>query len=425
MPTYKDEKTGLWYCKFVYTDWTGTKKQKKKKGFRLQKEAKQYELDFLSKTSNSCDMLFSDMVEIYMDDCKARIRPTTYKGKEDIIAVHIMPYFKNLKVNEIQPMNVRRWQTELMNNQRNYKPTYLRTLSSQLSAIFNFAVKYYGLGSNPVQKSGTIGKKNSGLEQIWTADEFKFFIDAVSDKLQSKVIFNLLYWTGMRSGEMLALTLNDFDFEERTVSITKNYARIDGEDLFLDPKTPKSNRKITLPQFVCDMVKDYADRLYGYDPSDRLFEVTKHYLKHEMERGCKKTGLREIRVHDIRHPYVKHTTKIFSLRLMDFQAQAYPDARRKTRGACQLLRGGQSRSPVRPLCNRERFSYLPPQSKMSWILYAISIRLSGYTSTRSISSSASSVVSVSASKIALDASMRLSCRACSSCFCFACANTAA
>ena len=129
--------------------------------------------------------------------------------------------------------------------------------------------------------------------------------------------------------------------------------------------------------------------------------------------------------HHIHHPYVKHTTKIFSLRLMDFQAQAYPDARRKTRGACQLLRVGQSRSPVRPLCNRKRFSCLPPQSKMSWILYAISMRLSGYTSTRSISSSASSVVSVSASKIALDASFRLSCRACSSCFCFACANTAA
>ena len=130
-------------------------------------------------------------------------------------------------------------------------------------------------------------------------------------------------------------------------------------------------------------------------------------------------------VHILEHPYVKHTTKIFSLRSMDFQAQAYPDAWRKTRGACQLLRGGQSRSPVRPLCNRKRFSYLPPQAKMSWILYAISMRLSGYTSTRSISSSASSVVSVSASKIALDASLRLSCRACSSCFCFACANTAA
>ena len=303
MPTYKDEKTGLWYCKFVYTDWTGTKKQKKKKGFRLQKEAKQYELDFLSKTSNSCDMRFGDMVEIYMEDCKARLKPTTYKGKEDIIAVHILPYFQNLKVNEIQPMTIRRWQAELMGNEKNYKPTYLRTVNSQLSAILNFAVKYYGLSNNPVKQSGAIGKKNSGLEQFWTADQFKLFSEAVSDKLQSKVIFNLLYWSGMRSGEMLALNLNDFDFEERTVSITKSYARVDGEDLFLDPKTPKSNRKITLPQFVCDMVKDYADRLYGYEPSDRLFEVTKHYLKHEMERGCKKTGLPLIRVHDLRHSH--------------------------------------------------------------------------------------------------------------------------
>ena len=154
-----------------------------------------------------------------------------------------------------------------------------------------------------MHKSGSIGKKHSGLEQIWTADEFKLFAEAVSDKPQSKVIFSLLFWSGMRSGEMLALNLNDFDFEERQVSITKNYARVDGKDLFLDPKTPKSNRKITLPQFVCDMVKDYADRLYGYNPSDRLFEVTKHYLKYEMERGCKRTGLKEIRVHDLRHSH--------------------------------------------------------------------------------------------------------------------------
>lgn len=149
------------------------------------------------------------------------------------------------------------------------------------------------------------------------------------------------------------------------------------------------------------------------------------YITRHFEELLQRNNLKVIRVHDLRHPYVKHTTKIFSLRLMDFQAQAYPDARRKTRGACQLHRGGQSQSPVRPLCNRKRFSCLPPQAKMSWILYAISMRLSGYTSTRSISSSASSVVSVSASKIALDASLRLSCRACSSCFCFACANTAA
>ena len=169
---------------------------------------------------------------------------------------------------------------------------------------------------------------------------------------------------------------------------------------------------------------DYTENPYVFKWDDGQ-PYSPDYISHRFNDLLKKHGLPHIRFHEIRHPYVKHTTKIFSLRLMDFQAQAYPDARRKTRGACQLHRGGQSQSPVRPLCNRKRFSCLPPQSKMSWILYAISMRLSGYTSTRSISNSASSVVSVSASKIALDASLRLSCRACSSCFCFACANTAA
>ena len=207
-------------------DWTGQRKQKKKMGFRLQKEAKQFEIDFLSTTAKNCDMSFGSMVDIYMEDCKARLKPTTYQGKEAVIAKHILPYFRHLRINDIQPMTVRRWQTDLINSSQNYKPTYLRTLNSQLSAIFNFAMKYYGLPSNPVQKSGTIGKKHSGLEQYWTVDEFKVFIEAISDKPMSVVIFNLLYWSGMRSGELLALTLNDFDFEVCTVSITKNYARM-------------------------------------------------------------------------------------------------------------------------------------------------------------------------------------------------------
>lgn len=93
----------------------------------------------------------------------------------------------------------------------------------------------------------------------------------------------------------------------------------------------------------------------------------KSSTKDYYDRMLKDADVGHFTFHALRHPYVKHTTKIFSLRLMDFQAQAYPDARRKTRGACQLLRVGQSRSPVRPLCNRKRFSCLPPQSKMSWM----------------------------------------------------------
>ena len=251
---------------------------------------------------------------------------------------------------------------------------------------------------------------------------------------------------GLRRSEAVGLRWSAIDFENNTLTIrhTVTSCNLSGKRVQIARDTTKTKSSMRtlplLPAFkelllekrekqeeykrVCG--RSYDKRYLDYICVDEMGTlISPDYLTASFPKLLKKNNLRHIRYHDLRHPYVKHTTKIFSLRLMDFQAQAYPDARRKTRGACQLLRVGQSRSPVRPLCNRKRFSCLPPQSKMSWILYAISMRLSGYTSTRSISSSASSVVSVSASKIALDASFRLSCRACSSCFCFACANTAA
>ena len=360
---------------------------------------------------------------MYYADMETRLREHTMRTKKYIVELKILPYFGNKRVNDITAADIRQWQNELI--KMGYSPTYLKTINNQLSAIFNYAIRYYDLKSNPCAKAGSMGKSKAEEMDFWTGEEFRKFIDSVMNKRLSYMAFMTLYWTGMRLGELLALNPKDVDLEKRTISITKSYQRLGKKDVITPPKTPKSKRVITVPEFLAADIKDYMDSLYDLQENDRLFPITKYYLEHEMQRGIKESGVKRIRVHDLRHPYVKHTTKIFSLRLMDFQAQAYPDARRKTRGACQLLRVGQSRSPVRPLCNRKRFSCLPPQSKMSWILYAISMRLSGYTSTRSISSSASSVVSVSASKIALDASLRLSCRACSSCFCFACANTAA
>ena len=235
--------------------------------------------------------------------------------------------------------------------------------------------------------------------------------------------------TGLRRGELLAMRWEDLDVQNRTLSINKSVARQNGKLVISTPKTPNSIRTVLLPEDTVKLLVEEHERHPANPylfPSPRTGETwDPDGFRRLHDRIIKEIGAEHVRFHDMRHPYVKHTTKIFSLRLMNFQAQAYPDARRKTRGACQLHRGGQSRSPVRPLCNRKRFYSLLPQSKISWILYAISMRLSGYTNTRSISSSANSVVSVSASKIALDASLRLSCRACSSCFCFACANTAA
>ena len=429
MAAFKNKANGTWYVQFRYTDWKGERQQKLKRGFATKKEAQTWEREFLMQKQADVNMTFESFAQLYEKDMKPKLKLNTWLTKESIIQKKILPYFGKRKLSEITAKDVMDWQNAIREltdaKGKPYSPTYLKTVHNQLSALFNHAVRYYGLQVNPAAKAGNMGVEERREMLFWTKDEYLKFADAMMDKPLSYYAFEMLYWCGIREGELLALTPTDFDFEAGTVSISKSYQRLKGKDVITTPKTKKSNRVIKMPKFLCGEMEDYLKMFYSTGANERIFSVSKHYLHHEMDRGAKAAGVKRIRIHDLRHPYVKHTTKIFSLRLMDFQAQAYPDARRKTRGACQLLRVGQSRSPVRPLCNRKRFSCLPPQSKMSWILYAISMRLSGYTSTRSISSSASSVVSVSASKIALDASMRLSCRACSSCFCFACANTAA
>lgn len=429
MPAYKDAQKGTWYAAFYYQDWKGIKKKKLKRGFPTKKEALAWERTFLLQQAADLTMTFEAFVEIYIVDKQNRLRENTWSTKEHIIRTKILPYFKEKRLCDIKPQDVIAWQNELLNyrgkNGKPYSPTYLKTLHSQFSAILNHAVRFYGLNKNAATTAGNMGSSKHQEMLFWTKEEYLKFAEVMMDKPLSYYAFEILYWCGIREGELLALTPADFDLDKGLLSITKSYQRLNGKDVITDPKTPKSVRVVQMPDFLTEEIRDYLKSIYKVKPTDRIFDVTKYYLHHEMDRGAKEAGVKRIRIHDLRHPYVKHTTKIFSLRLIDFQTQAYPDARRKTRGACQLHRGGQSQSPVRPLCNRKQFSCLLPQSKMSWILYAISMRLSGYTSTRSISSSASAVVSVSASKIALDASLRLSCRACLSCFCFACANTAA
>ena len=124
------------------------------------------------------------------------------------------------------------------------------------------------------------------------------------DKPLSYYAFEMLYWCGIREGELLALTPSDFDFKAGTVSITKSYQRLKGQDVITSPKTRKSNRVISMPKFLCDEMQDYSKMFYSAGVADRIFPVSKHYLKHEMERGCKATGVKRIRIHDLRHSHV-------------------------------------------------------------------------------------------------------------------------
>ena len=391
-------------------------------------------------------VLFNDFLMDWLKMMKSRVAITTYANYEIVITRRIVPYFEPLHYTlqdlEQHPKYIQDfYQHEL---DRGVTANTVIHYHANIRKCLQYAFQIGMIRSNPADRVER-PRKEKFKSEVYKAEELEQLFTAIQgDPAEFGVIMAAFY--GLRRSEIVGLKWDAIDFENKTISIqhTVVSTKVDGvvTDIARDRTKTKSSCR-TLPLIpaceqmlkkmqkeqalnrkVCgkDYCTDYLDYIY-VNPMGR--RIRPNFLSQHFPEFLTAHDMKRIRFHDLRHPYVKHTTKIFSLRLMDFQAQAYPDARRKTRGACQLRRGGQSQSPVHPLCNRKRFSYLPPQSKISRILYAISMRLSGYTSTRSISSSASSVVSASASKIALDASFRLSCRACSSCFCFACANTAA
>ena len=303
MPAYKDEKTGKWFAKFYYTNWQGIKKQKWKRGFASKKEALGFERDFLEKQSANPDMTFQNLYEIYMEDMAARLKQSTLLTKKTVLQTHILPFFGSKPINEIKASDVRRWQAKLMSSPNNYSQTYLKKINTELNSIINYAKRFYDLNTNPCGKAGTIGKAKAEEMHYWTYDEYIAFREGVKDKSLSYICFEVLYWTGMREGELLALSPADIDLDNKTISINRTYQRIEGKDVFTSPKTRKSKRKIPIPDFLCQELSDYIQSRYMLDADERLFPVTKSYLSHEMIRGCKNTGVKKIRIHDIRHSH--------------------------------------------------------------------------------------------------------------------------
>ncbi len=307
MPTYKNEKTNTWYCSFYYTEWNGTRKKKKKSGFKTQREAKVYENEFLAMRQLDCSISFGTLTKLYIEDCTTRLKPTTVRNRVYMIDKNILPFFGHMAVCDIGAVHVREWQNQLLRYRndrgKGYSPTYLKQLNARLSAIFNYGIKYYNLGANPVLKCGAFGRTKSERMEFWTLDEFNAFLPFISNNNASAMMFEILFYSGIRVGELLALTLNDFDFDNKNVAINKTYARLNRSDIIQAPKTKKSNRVVALPDFILEHLRTYVKQIYNYQPTMRLFPVTTQSLYREMLRGCKLSGVKRIRIHDLRHSH--------------------------------------------------------------------------------------------------------------------------
>jgi len=301
MPAYKDEARKTWYCKFSYTDWTGKQRQKLKRGFPSKKEAAAWERNFLERQQGSPDMTFGTLCALYVEDITLHIRASTVKGKTGRIKNHILPYFEDKRANEITTADIRKWQGIIITKE--FSPTYQRLINRDLNSIFNFAKKYYKLNADPCAPIKAIGKSKAGRMDFWTQSEFITFLGCV-EKPETRLAFQILFYTGVRFGELMAINpATDIDLKNKTLTVSKSHYRDHGEDIITPPKTENSNRVVALPPFLTDLIEDYMSHIYDIQSRNRLFLFSRSKLRRAMNRSCQQSGIKQIRVHDIRHSH--------------------------------------------------------------------------------------------------------------------------
>ena len=249
-------------------------------------------------------MQMDKFVDIYFSDKKNELKANSIRNKQHMINKHIIPYFGNKKLNEITPADIIQWQKIIQENK--FSKTYERMIQNQINGLFNHAQRIYNLKENPCKKVKRMGKSDADKLDFWIKEEYDRFISGVDRKSEDYLMFEILFWTGIREGELLSLTITDFDMTNNLLHINKTYHRIDGKDVISTPKTDNSVRTIIIPNFLKEEVQEYISYHYGFPENERLFPIVARTLQKRMKRYEKKTGVKPIRVHDLRHSHVAY-----------------------------------------------------------------------------------------------------------------------
>lgn len=318
MPQYKYQvKKGVkWLVKFNYLDpKTGKTKTEYKRGFDSKREAKEYEENFLENLEDNNDeeellyeRTFGDVFQEYLMSHKREdIKESTLETKFNVFEKHIFPTFKERLIDEITDDDIAEWQAKVksfvMPNGKHLSNSFLRTIQSQFNSIINYAYSKGYLKQNPLADIKNMGIKDKRIE-FWSSDEYERFAYCAMKLPNYYYAYEVLYWCGLREGEMLALTLSDIDLEQGYISVSKTFQRVKGKDVISTPKTQSSVRKVSMPAFLCDELREYIDMLYEPEPNQRIFAVTKTTLTKHFHNLSDEAGLKRITVHGLCHSHV-------------------------------------------------------------------------------------------------------------------------
>lgn len=265
-------------------------------------------------------MTFDELVKEFIELRVSKRKPSTQATKLNIINQKILPYFTGRKVVDIKPVDIEKWQAVINKTETaegyGLSDTYKYTIRGQMTTIMNYAVDIHGLLFNPVKRTEKIGKKKAPKQSFWELSDYAKFRKAIADKPSYFYAFEVLYWTGIRSGELKVLRLRDIDFKKNLIRVykTKQDSKIadsgiklskkeakklkDGEST---PKTDNSIRLIHIPQILADELKEYVSGIYGLKPDDHIFNLSKSGMHRELDRGIEIAGIEDITVHGVRH----------------------------------------------------------------------------------------------------------------------------
>jgi len=307
----KDEKRNTWYVRIKVTDASGKKREIWKRGFPTKREASEFEHEQKRINEGSTNMSFKSFCEsVFLPDMKLRVKESTYRNYEGIVIRDLVPYFGQFGLESITTSMVRAWQNkELVEDGRYNRPrttVYLQNAHKMLSMVFLYAKKFYGLKENPAELVGNFRKKENKEMKFWTLEEYKKFSNVIAyEKPVIAIAIDVLYWTGLRRGEMLALTKTDLDFAKNEITINKTKFREPGGKFKLTPpKTLGSYRKVMMPKFLSDKLKEYIDSKPDMDDKDFVFPISETQLGLAISKYAVVAGVKPIRVHDLRHSHV-------------------------------------------------------------------------------------------------------------------------
>lgn len=304
MPVYRDEKLKTWYVKFRYRDWQGKGRYTTKRGFKTKRDALKYEFEFKASSTERVDLKLSRLVDIYLANKKLRVKISTYKKIESVLRNHFLPFVVNLKASELTTAIMQEWQNRLI--QQKLKYSTISKIHNIVNSFINYIVKSYGLKENPLYKVNDIHslkKREVRRINIWTHDEFDKFLECVKNP-KHRICFMILFFGGLRVGELLALEKRDFNFKENTISITKNKIKATGE--ISTPKTPESEREVDMPEEVMKEIKQYIRNLKVVPSRSPIFDTNHSSLWLSMKKCAEKAGVKQIRIHDLRHSHASH-----------------------------------------------------------------------------------------------------------------------